>query len=173
MIPTPNDGTLIVPIHPDVRASPALQRRLAVRQMSAEEWVERHASGTLRKNARLGFSWRSQYLHERTVFEYGWPFVCVPRSRVTWGAAVTEGDNHAITEAGWHMDRMLALWPYPEDEFTAKFITVTQEDGPTKEGVGLVLRRTSASWVPAGYLVCAIVAEYDPKAKEWKEAIPC
>lgn len=48
-----------------------------------------------------------------------------------------------------------------------------QEDGPTKEGVGLVLRRTSASWVPAGYLVCAIVAEYDPKAKEWKEAIPC
>lgn len=172
LIPKLRDDTQVVPVHPDVLGSPALRRRLAVRQMTAEAWIDRHASGTLRKNARLGFAWREQYLGERAAFEFGWAFVCVPRSRVTWGTPVTEGDNHAITEAGWHIDRMLTLWPYPEDVFEVKYSYIAYETGMV-EGVGLVLRQTSAAWVPQGYLICALVAEYDEKLKTWKETTPC
>jgi hypothetical protein len=168
----PNDGTRVVPVHDDVEKSPALRRRLTVRKMTADEWIEAHASGTLRKNKRLGFQWREQYLQERVCFEFGWPFICVPRTRVEWGTPVTEGDNHAITEAGWHIDRMLTLWPYPEDHFEAKHLTIETEAW-TRRGVGLILRQTSASWVPTGYIVCAVIAEYDSAKGEWKEAIPC
>ena len=167
-----NDGTLIVPISTEVESSPALRKRLDVRKASPEMWIEAHASGTLRKNKRLGFAWRDQYLKERVCFEFGWAFLCVPRTRVTWGTPITEGDNHSITEAGWHIDRMLTLWPFPEDYFEAKFLEIELADGKS-EGVGLVLRETSAAWIPAGFLVCGIIAEYDPRQEKWLEAIPC
>lgn len=165
------DGTTVVPVSAEVRGSPALKARLAVREMSADSWIDAHASGTLRKNKRLGFAWRDQYLRERTAFEFGWAFICVPRTRVEWGTPITEGDNSAITEAGWHIDRMLALWPYPEDYFEVKHLTIELE-GKTARGIGLIVRSTSASWVPAGNIICGVIAEYDD-AKGWLEATPC
>jgi hypothetical protein len=78
--------------------SPAFAARLAARMMPQQEWIDRHASGTLRKNARLGMRHRSQYMEERTAWEFGWEWQCVPSSRVTLGDAITEGDCSAITE---------------------------------------------------------------------------
>jgi len=37
--------------------------------------------------------------------------------------------------------------------------------------VGMVLRQTSASFVPSGHLVFAIIAEFDAKTKQWLEAV--
>jgi len=81
-----------IPLNEDIRNCPPLQRRVALRLMSAEEFIEKHASGTLRKNKHLGMVWRAQYLQERTAYEFGWGFECLPRSRVTFGDAYTEGD---------------------------------------------------------------------------------
>ena len=162
--------TVIVEIDPTVASSPVLARRVAIRTMDADEFVEKHASGTLRKNKRLGMVWREQYLHERVAYEFGWEFDCLPRSRVTFGDAYTEGDTPSLTEAGWHIERYLELSTFPEDRFETKYINVEYKDGTTREGVGIIVRQTSAAWVPGGHIVFAIVAPFDPRSKSWLAA---
>ena len=159
-----------VPVSRDVRRSPALKRRLAVRLIDAETFIENHASGTLRKNKRIGMAWNAQYLEERVVYEFGWEFECQPRSRVTFGDAYSEQDAHAVTEAGWHIERYKELWPFPEDYFEAKYVNVEYGDGRRREGIGIIVRQTSAPFIPKGHLVFAIVAEFDPLAKRWRDA---
>lgn len=144
----------------------APKRRADVRALTADEFIERHASGTLRKNKRLGFAWRGQYLHERVAFEFGWGFEILPVSRVTFGDARTEGDCSAITEAGWHIDRIMSLSSFEEDVYQTKYVQIETPEG-RREGIGVVLKETSAPWVPAGHLVFAIIAEYDPKTHDF------
>jgi hypothetical protein len=48
--------------------------------------------------------------------------------------------------------------------------------GERREGVGIVITKTSANWLPtdSDMIVFAIVTEWDAKAKDWKEATnPC
>jgi hypothetical protein len=162
--------TRVVPLDEHVASCPAMQRRVAVRMMPAEQFVEGHASGTLRKNKRLGMVWREQYLVERISYEFGWTFQCLPRSRVTFGDAYTEGDVKAITEAGWHIERYIELSAFPEDRFETKYLTVEYKDGQKREGIGIIVRETSASFVPGGHIVFAIVAEFDAVRETWLEA---
>lgn len=162
--------TVKVPLNEQVRACPALERRVALRRMEADEFIDRHASGTLRKNKRLGMAWRAQYLAERTAYEFGWGFECLPRSRVTFGDAYTEGDERALTEAGWLCERHITLATFPEDRYEVKYLNVDYGDDRRKEGVGLILRETSAGFVPDGHIVFAVVAEFDPVRKAWSAA---
>lgn len=138
--------------------------------MDAETFIEQHASGTLRKNRRLGMVWREQYISERIAYEFGWIFQCLPRSRVTFGDAYTEGDEKAITEAGWHIERYIELSCFPEDRFETKYLTVEHKDGTKREGIGIIVRETSAAFVPSGHIVFAIVAEYDTARACWLDA---
>ncbi len=162
--------TQVIPISDIVRTSPALAKRQSIREMSPEDWIERYASGTLRKNKRLGMAWHSQYLTERVAFEFGWEFELQPRSRVTFGDAFTEGDVSAITEAGWHIDRYLELCVFPEDRVECKYLQVEYADGSKTEGIGMVVRETSAAWIGRGNLVFAIVAAFDPLTQAWQAA---
>lgn len=162
--------TKLVPLDDGVRGCVALERRVRLRLMSADDFIELHASGTLRKNKRLGMVWRDQYLEERIAYEFGWCFQCLPRSRVTFGDAHTEGDTHPVTEAGWHIERYLELSTFPEDRFETKYITVEHKDGSKNEGIGIIVRETSASFVPTGHIVFAIVAEFDVDKHDWKDA---
>ena len=161
--------THILPISEIVKNSPALAKRLNIREMAAEPWIERYASGTLRKNKRLGMAWHHQYLTERVAFEFGWQFELQPRSRVTFGDAFTEGDVPSITEAGWHIDRYLELAAFPEDRMECKYLQVEYPDRKT-EGIGMVVRETSAAWIGKGNLVFAIVAAFDPQTQTWQGA---
>jgi hypothetical protein len=162
--------TKVVPLDEGMRSHASMAKLIAVRTMDADAFVEKHASGTLRKNKRLGMVWREQYLDERVAYEFGWEFQCLPRSRVTFGDAYTEGDTSALTESGWHIERFIELNPFAEDEFVAKYINVEYKDGIVREGVGMICRQTSAQWVPGGHIVFAIVATYDPAKKIWHEA---
>ncbi len=162
--------TVKVPLNEEIRNCPPLSRRVELRLMDAEEWINEHASGTLRKNKRLGMAWRAQYLAERTAYEFGYGFECLPRSRVTFGDAYTEGDCKALTEAGWLCERHLMLNPFPEDRFEVKYLNVDYGEDHKKEGVGLIVRQTSAAFVPDGHIVFAIVAEFDPARKRWRRA---
>ena len=163
--------TKVVAIDPAIRACAPLARLVGIREMDADAFVEKHASGTLRKNKRIGMVWREQYLHERAAYEFGWAFECLPRSRVTFGDAYTEGDVKPLTEAGWHIERYIELCPFPEDQFEAKYLNVEYKDGALREGVGMVCRQTSAAFVPGGHLVFAIIAEFDPVKKLWRDAV--
>jgi hypothetical protein len=159
-----------VPLDEHVKSCEALAKRVKLRTMSADDFIETHASGTLRKNKRLGFVWRDQYLEERTAYEFGWAFECLARSRVTFGDAHTESDSKSVTEAGWHIERYLELSIFPEDRFEAKYIHVEDKDGTKREGIGIIVRETSASWVPGGHIVFAIVAELDVTVQRWRPA---
>lgn len=143
-----------------------------VRQKTAEQWVEDHGPGTLRKAKKLGYSWNKMYLIDRTAHEWGWEFRITQRSRVTFGDPFIEGDEPSLTEACWHQERCFALNRFPDsDAFEAKYLYVDVGDGaPKLEGVGIILRKTSAPWVPRGHIVYAIIAEYDVTTKAWQKA---
>lgn len=150
-----------------------VEKRFAIRAMDADTFIEQHASGTLRKNKRLGMAWKAQYLEERTAFEFGWEFESVPRSRVTFGVAYTEGDAKSVTEAGWHADRIISLSIFPGDHYKVGYVMVEYQEGTRREGIGIVCE-TDAPFVPEGYVVFAILAEFDVPNQEWHPAVnPC
>lgn len=151
----------------------SVESRFRARGLSAEEWIDEFGSGTLRKNKRTGFAWKVQYLEERIAFEFGWEFECFPRTRLMFNDPISEQDEHSITEAGWHIDRLKTMYPF-DDYFECKYIHLTRPDGSEREGVGVIVRKTSAQWIPSGYMVFAIVAEYNKKKGKWKKAKnPC
>lgn len=160
-----------VTMNKEIESTPALAKRVAARLMLAEDFVERHASGTLRKNKRLGMSWRTQYLHERVVYEFGYGFECLARSRVMFGDAFTLADCGPLTEAGWLCERHIEMSIFPEDRYEVKYITIEEDGGKRREGVGLILRETSASFVPDGHIVFAIVTEFDVAKDEYLPAV--
>jgi hypothetical protein len=163
-----------VPLPAGIERNRHFARRIAVRKMSRDYFIEHHSSGTLRKNANVGMHAAKQYLHERIVFEFGWCFECLSETRVTWGQPITEPDCKPVTEVGWHIDRYAQVALFPGDEIETKYVIVDYGDGVRKEGLGLVVRRTSAQFIPEGYMVFAIIAEFDTYSKHWKEAVnPC
>ena len=147
-----------------------LKKRLNMRTMTADDFIETHASGTLRKNKRLGMAWRNQYLEERVAYEFGWEFEIQPKSRIMFGDAFTEGDESAVTEAGWHIERYQQMNTFLGDRIQAKYINVEYSWGEKKEGIGIIIRETTAPWVPKGHIVFCIVSEFDTEKGEWKEA---
>lgn len=146
-----------------------VNKRNKNRNMDENDWIETHASGTLRKNKRIGFAYRSQYLAERIAYEFGYGFEIVPKTRVTFNDPISEGDCHAITEAGWHIERYMVNNIFG-DYVEAKYIHITYEDSK-KEGVGIIVRETSCEWIPKGHLVLAIVSEFNPIRNRWENAI--
>lgn len=150
-----------------------LQDRMMLRANTAEVFIDEHGSGTLRKNKRLGMAWKQQYLEERVAFEFGWEFECLPRTRITTGVAMSEGDNKSVTEAGWHADRLITLSLFPRDVYTVCYLIVEYQDGTRREGIGVTCD-TDVSFVPEGYVVFAILAEFSAATKEWLPAVnPC
>lgn len=156
--------TRVVPTELTGDLPSSIARRVAMRKMSAEDWVEVYGSGTLRKNKRIGFAWRSQYWHERIAYEFGYAFEMLPRTRVVYNDAITEGDCHPITESGWFMERYITLSIFPEDKFEVKYIIVEDSDGTRREGVGIIVKQTSF-YIPEGNVLFAIVAEFDNNKK--------
>lgn len=162
--------TEIVKLNKELKKTVALKNRVNIRTMSENDWIENHASGTLRKNKRLGMTYRSQYIEERIAYEFGWEFECQPRSRVMFGDAFTEGDASAVTEAGWHIERYINCSIFPEDIFECKYINIEYSDGEKNEGIGIIVKQTSCQWIPKGNIVFAIIAEFDVEKQDWKKA---
>lgn len=141
------------------------------RCLTEQEFIDQHASGTLRKNKRLGFRTREHYLHERASFEFGAGWECLPVSRVRWGDPLSEPDVKPVTEAGWFADRYIHCCLFPGDRVEVKSIEVEYKDGTTKQGIGMVMRETSAAWVPPGHLVFVIISEWNTVTKSYADAI--
>lgn len=147
--------------------------RLAMRLMSISDFIESRGSGTLRKNKNVGMNVASHALNERIAYEFGYAFEACPERFITWGEARSEGDCKPLTEAGWHIERYASMCLFPGDEIEAKYIIV-EIDGSRREGVGLVVRKTSIPWLPAGYVVFAIITTFCPVRERFLKAQnPC
>ncbi len=163
---------------PDMRAvsNDMFAQRIAMRLMSMETFIETLASGTLRRNRRIGMKSGSHAMHDRVAWEFGGGFESCPESFVTWGEARSEWDSKPITEAGWSTERYAAICLFPGDEMESKWISINEggEDHKHRAGVGIIIRKTSASWLTPGHIVFAIIAEYSTdKHKFLKARNPC
>jgi hypothetical protein len=103
-------------------------------------------------------------------------FKFTTRSRVTFGDALMEGDNPSLTETCWHATRIIDRNPFPDsDSYEVKYIKTYETDihgKEEKEGIGLILRQTSARWLPSGHIIYVIIAEW--RNNEWQPANnPC
>ncbi len=143
-----------------------------IRNLSESEWINTHASGSLQKSRNLGFSYRPLYLQERCAHDFGWTFQVLPRTRVTFGDALMEGDCAPLTETCWFAKRLIERNIFPDsDKYEVKYIKTYKTDitgNSDTEGVGVVVRTSSANWIPAGHLVFAIIAEW--RGNRWVEA---
>ena len=83
---------------------------------------------------------------------------------------MTEGDCSAITETGWHVDRLFRNWVFDEDIFELKYIVIhSDEDGVIKEGIGVIVKETSIQWIKPGDILFSLIAEFNTKTKTWVE----
>ena len=142
--------------------------RRQLRDMSKEEFIEKWGSGTLRKSAKLGFDIQEAYLKERVRFEFGTGFEVIQRSRVTY-SDIKLVSSKALTELGWHAERMIELRPFESDIFVCKQFEIEYADGKIKEGAGILVKETSCTWIPQGFMVYSVVAE--KHGGQFKDAI--
>ena len=132
--------------------------RRKLREMSQTEFIEKCGSGTLRKSYQLGFDVYDVYLQERVKFEFGEGFEIIQRSRVTY-SNIKLVKSQAMTELGWHAERMIMTKAFESDVFVCKQFDVEYADGKIKHGAGILVKESSAQWIPNGYMIFAIVAE--------------
>ncbi|MBY0552712.1 MAG: hypothetical protein K2W95_35845 [Candidatus Obscuribacterales bacterium] len=151
--------TIVVPLSRRIRSSAVLSGLVGIRTMSEVDFINKHASGTLRKGRANGMLYRAMYLHERSAHEFGYAFECIPSSRISTGPVQIEGDCHPLTELGWHAERMIARSVFSQDQFKVMYIIVDDSDGKRREGAGIVVAKTSAEWVPKNHVVFAIVTQ--------------
>jgi hypothetical protein len=64
--------------------------RNLLRFMDEDLWIDKYASGTLRKNKRVGAIWKAQYIEERIHFEFGVGFEHLSAARVNFNDVRTE-----------------------------------------------------------------------------------
>jgi hypothetical protein len=149
-------NTEIVPINENEKS------RYAVRCMSDEEFIDKKASGTLRKNSKLGFRYKDQLNAERIAYEFGYSFESLTSTRITFNDAMTTCDDSAITYSGWVAERYISLRKiiFPEDEYVVKYIIVERENGKREEGIALIIKRTSFPFVRKDHIVFSFLALY-------------
>lgn len=154
-----------------------LDTQILMRTTPLKDWLKipklsDRLSGTLKKNASIGFRYMSQLEHEAVAQTMGWGFELVPTSYVTFNDALTEGDCHSLTEVGWHVDRLYNIHPFDEDTFELKYINIQDQEGNIiRQGVGVIVRETSIQWIPNGKLLIALITEYSVKDKNWTDAL--
>lgn len=156
------------------KVSARIKKMVDNRTISPEKWVEAHASGTLRKNKRVGFKWVPQYKVERVAWEFGYNFELIPATYMAFGSPITAGDCRVATETGWHLERMIERSMFPGDQFVPAYIYARKSGGKhdtdrPREGVGIFVKQTSAQWVRPGNAIFAFVAEFDPQTKTWEK----
>jgi hypothetical protein len=147
---------------------------LDMREMSEVDWIQKYGSGTLRDSVEYGTAYKTLYRHERICWEYGSGFECIPTTRVLPNIIIAEGDCPQYREALYYFKKIKARRLFQEDYYEFKYINITESDDSVRQGAGIILRATTTSWIPDGHMVLAIVAEYDTKTKQWKDAVnPC
>jgi hypothetical protein len=167
--------TIVVPLpelNDKLRTNETLRgyvQRVDMRAMTRDTFIEEHASGTLRKSARMGLDVRKLYMNERCAYEFGFQFQCEPANRVTMGIPYAIGDNHSLTESVWHFERMVTMSIFPEDKFEIRYMTVTDGDNKVTEGIGVFVAQTSAQFIRDECVLFAWLTIYDKKRDKFLE----
>lgn len=120
-----------------------------LRKLSRNEFIEQHASGTLRKSDRIGFDTDEMYWHERIAYEIGWGFEMVDSDDFDVKQIVAEPDIKLITEIGWVTERHMSRNPFKEDKY--KLVKINEQPA-------VILTQTSLP-IPENKLILAYLVE--------------
>lgn len=135
-----------------------------------DPFLSERLSGTVKKNHRLGMKVMEQLRQEALAQTLGWTWESIPSTYLTFNDAISEGDCHSITEAGWFADRWNAIKMFREEDYECKYIIVDDKAGNRREGVGLICRKTLIQWCQPGSIIFCLLAEFDTVKKDWMEA---
>jgi hypothetical protein len=110
------------------------------------------------------------------AWEFGYEFEMLAKTYVVFNDPISAGDCKASTESGWHIERMIERSMFPGDIFEVKYIIAEKsagKGGPTgrREGLGVLVKQTSAQWVPKGNLIFAFILMYDPETHQWTDPV--
>lgn len=148
------------------------QRIIDARTISNSEFIELHGSGTLRDNKGLGFVWSIQCLSERLAYTFGYGFSAFKSHNVVFNDSISECDENAYTLAGRWFKAYQAKKLFDEDYFEIKYVIVKDDcDKKVWEGIGVIVRETSATFIPDNTLVVARVCEFKAKEQSWSEPV--
>lgn len=153
--------------------SKALPSRIVEkRTMSNSEFIEMHGSGTLRDNKNLGFVWSIQNLSERIAYTFGYGFGAYKSHNVVFNDSISECDETAYTMAGRWFKAYQAKKLFEEDYFEIKYVIIKDDnDKKVWEGIGVIIRETSATFIPDNTIVIAKVARFDPEKQVWEAPV--
>lgn len=148
------------------------QRIIDARTISNADFVELHGSGTLRDNKELGFVWSIQCLSERLAYTFGYGFSAFKSHNVVFNDSISECDEEAYTLAGRWFKAYQAKKLFEEDYFEIKYVSIKDEcNRKVWEGIGIVVRETSATFIPENTLVVAKVCEFESRHQCWAKPV--
>lgn len=147
-------------------------RIIAPRTMSNAQFIENHGSGTLRDNKNLGFVWSIQGLSERIAYTFGYGFGAFKSHNVVFNDSISECDEVAYTMAGRWFKSYQAKKLFEEDYFEIKYVIIKDDtDKKVWEGIGVIVRETSATFIPDSMIVIARIARFDPVKQVWEQPV--
>lgn len=163
-------NTETVPMSRESKSLP--QRIIDSRNCSNSDFLELHASGTLKTNHELGFVSSIQMNSERLAYAFGYGFTYAKASLVGFGEPISECDESAYTMVGRYFKRFKEKRLFQEDEYTVKYLQVRDDKGTvTWEGLGVVVEKTSATCIPKNSLVYAPVCKYNAQTGQWEKFV--
>lgn len=150
-------------------ASNALPNRIIEpRLMKNGDFINEHGSGTLRDNKELGFVWSLQCLSERLAYTFGYGFSAFKAHLVMFNDSISECDEKAYTLAGRWFKAYNAKKLFSEDYFEVKYAAIYDESRVLQwEGIVVIVRETSANFIPQNTMVLAKVTEYQSSKGAW------
>lgn len=144
------------------------ERMINIRTMSNTDFIELHGSGTLRDNKALGFVWSIQCLSERLAYTFGYGFSAVKSHLVVFNDPITECDEVAYTLAGRWFKAYNAKKLFAEDYFEIKYVIIHNEQNKKEwEGIAVIVRETSAQFIPDNVLVIGKIVQFMPQSQSW------
>lgn len=147
-------------------------RIIEARTQSNSAFIEAHGSGTLRDNKDVGFVWSIQCLSERLAYTFGYGFGGYKAHNVIFNDSITECDEDAYTLAGRWFKAYNAKKLFEEDYFEIKYVIIKNDKNQKVwEGIGIIVRETSATFIPDNIIVVAKVCEFDAQREIWLKPI--
>lgn len=128
-------------------------------------FITRYGSGTLRRCAELGAATHGMYLAERAAFTFGYPFMVLARTRMTYGDVIAMSDCPAITEAAFKFQswsiRMAPLGIRAEFKWAKADVQAGKGGEARKINGPAAIIKSPIPWISERQICVAFLAEVD------------
>ncbi len=143
--------------------------------ISKEDFINMHASGTLRKGSSLGMLNVDMLIEEYVAYMFGYEFMAVPSSRVTIGEICIEGDQKEFTEFCWHTERAKTMF-FNAGDVIPCYATYEDPEGNKTEGMAILINLKEEFYsnlritIPKGRKILAFVSVFNQKEHCYESA---